>query len=89
LNFYNDQNLHAITAIDSIARDAAVAAGTDIHVQATAWMDSRTAAKYLGFDKMHAFKTLERYARESKLPGYFRFNRWYFLKGEQPFPIEE
>jgi hypothetical protein len=55
----------------------------------TAWLDSRTAAKYLGFDKTNAFKTLERYARESKLPGYFRFNRWYFLKDELDAWIKE
>src|ERR1039458_8256793 len=69
----------AITEIDSAALNGGVGAGIP---QMTAWMDSRTAAKYLGFDKTHAFKTVERYAREGKLPGYFRFNRWYFLKEE-------
>jgi hypothetical protein len=46
------------------------------------WMNSREAAKYLGFQKPNAFKTAERYARECKLPAYFRFNRWYFSKEE-------
>ena len=46
------------------------------------WMNSREAAKYLGLHKPHAFKTAERYAREGKLPAYFRLNRWYFSKQE-------
>jgi len=43
------------------------------------WIDSRTAAAHLG--SLH-YKTVERYARAGKLPGYFRFNRWFFLKSE-------
>ena len=43
-------------------------------------MNSRQTAKYLGLKKPNAFKTLERYAREGRIPSYFRFNRWYFLK---------
>jgi hypothetical protein len=85
-NFGNDLAKTVPIANKSLCEDcvpnvnATKASGSSPGV--TAWMDSRTAAKYLGFDKTNAFKTLERYARESKLPGYFRFNRWYFLKEE-------
>jgi len=85
-NFGNDLAKTVPIANKSLCEDcvpnvnAAKASGSSPGV--SVWMYSRTAAKYLGFDKTNAFKTLERYARESKLPGYFRFNRWYFLKEE-------
>jgi excisionase family DNA binding protein len=50
--------------------------------QTQTWMNSREAAKYLGCAKPYAFKTLERYARQNKMPAHFRMNRWYFLKEE-------
>lgn len=43
------------------------------------WMDSRAAAAHYG--NVH-YKTIERYARSGKVPGYFRFNRWYFHREE-------
>ena len=44
-----------------------------------AWMDSRAAAVHCG--NIH-HKTIERYARNGRVPGYFRFNRWYFDREE-------
>lgn len=43
-----------------------------------AWMDSRSAGAHLGCHH----KTVERYARTGKLPGYFQFNKWFFLRSE-------
>lgn len=45
-------------------------------------MNSREAAHHLGLRKTNAYKTVERYARDGKLPAYFRMNRWYFSQEE-------
>ena len=42
------------------------------------WLDSRQAAAVLKINH----KTLERYAREGRIPGYQRFSRWYFRRSE-------
>jgi len=41
-------------------------------------MDTLAAALYFGKSR----KTIERYARAGKLPRYWKFNRWYFLKND-------
>lgn len=42
------------------------------------WLDSRQAAAVLKINH----KTLERYAREGRIPGYQHFSRWYFRRSE-------
>ena len=43
------------------------------------WLDSRQAAAVL---KIKTHKTVERYARQGRIPGYQRFSKWYFRRSE-------
>ncbi len=43
----------------------------------TIW-DSKRAAEWLSCHP----KTLERHAREGRVPGHFRLGRWYFFQSE-------
>jgi excisionase family DNA binding protein len=74
-----------MTATEGISGESAVLLNGAIAAEGfsdTGWMTSREAAKHLKLEKANAFKTVERYARDGKIPAYFRLNRWYFSREE-------